>query len=148
MRVNSNLVIWSQRGVAIRLAVALVATLCVFVPSTRGAHASTGGGCGNTIYAPFAALTACISASGNQERSDAYMHWYSIPPGACSVELDLVNNTTGVVYESLFNMPCGNGYYGPMSAIEGNNTYWYALLTVRTSRGTYDATSYVQHLTY
>jgi hypothetical protein len=145
--VDGSPIIRSQRRTSIRLAVALVAAaLCVFVPATRAAHASTGGGCRDT-YAGFGELSACISASGGVLYSDAYMTWNTIPPGACSVELDLVNNSNGVVTETLW-APCGYSYYGRIAASEGNNTYWYALLTVRTSWGAADSVSYVEHLTY
>jgi hypothetical protein len=136
-----------RRGLAIRLGIALTGALCVLAMIPGAAHASTGGGCNDT-YTGFGELTACISASGSRIASSGQVDWFTIPPGACSVELDLVNNSNGQVYESLGNMPCGRSSYGPMYAGEASNTYWYVALIVRTSWGAGEATSPVLHLTY
>lgn len=135
-----------QRGIAVRLAIALITALGLLALAPGAAHASTGGGCGDT-YTGFGELTACISASGSKIATSGHVDWSTIPPGACSVEIDLVNSNGGV-YESLGGVPCGRSSYGPMSAGEGNNTYWHARIIVRTSWGAGEADSPVLHLGY
>lgn len=110
------------------------------------ANATTGIGCGES-YSGYGELTACIGASGLQVRTSGKMDWERLV-GGCSVEMDLVDNSNGQVIESIYDPHCrlGTISYGPMSAGENNNTWWYALLTVRGSDGTANVTSPVMHL--
>jgi hypothetical protein len=110
------------------------------------ASASTGGGCGPGTYVQFGDLTACISANHETVLPDGYVDWNTIPPGACSVELQLLD--VAEIVQADYSYPCGWHHYGPLGYQGRTATYWSSRLLVHTSWGTAEADSPLEYLSY
>lgn len=106
------------RSMSVSFAV-LAAAFAGTMIASGTASASTGGGC-HTVSAGGDTVEGCVSASGGYVEPDGYI---IANPGCAEVIVALVDDTTGLVDESM-SASCSLGHKGPY-AYKGINGHKY-----------------------